>query len=99
MILKPAGRAVPCLAVRLGGADLRGRVRTRRRPACGAPLLPAAGFLVAALATVGPTSVQAQDTATQFQFPASRTAWINSQPFTREQLSGKVAGMVFFEEG
>ena len=62
-------------------------------------LLPAAGFLVAALATVGPTSVQAQDTATQFQFPASRTAWINSQPFTRKQLEGKVAVMVFFEEG
>jgi hypothetical protein len=60
-------------------------------------LLPAAGFLVAALATTSPTT--AQDTATQFQFPANRAAWINSQPFTREQLSGKVAVMVFFEEG
>ena len=61
--------------------------------------LPAAGFLVAALATTGPSTALAQDTATQFQFPANRAAWVNSQPFTREQLSGKVAVMVFFEEG
>ena len=61
--------------------------------------LPAAGFLVAALATTGPSPALAQDTARQFQFPANRAAWGNSQPFTREQLSVKVAVMVFFEEG
>ena len=42
---------------------------------------------------------QGRDSAAGFQFPASPASWVNSRPFTREQLDGKVAVMVFFEEG
>lgn len=34
-----------------------------------------------------------------FQFPANSFSWINSVPFSAEQLKGKTAVMVFFEEG
>jgi cytochrome oxidase Cu insertion factor (SCO1/SenC/PrrC family) len=66
-----------------------------------AHLLPAAGFLLATLATSGSSTALAQGraSATGFQFPTNPAAWVNSQPFTREQLGGKVAVMVFFEEG
>ena len=39
------------------------------------------------------------NSATGFRFPANPGSWVNSQPFTRKQLEGKVAVMVFFEEG
>ncbi|MFP6704292.1 MAG: hypothetical protein VB861_21280 [Planctomycetaceae bacterium] len=42
---------------------------------------------------------QVRDSAAEFQFPANPASWVNSRPFTREQLGGKVAVMVFFEEG
>ena len=42
---------------------------------------------------------QGRDSAVEFQFPANPASWVNSRPFTREQLGGKVAVMVFFEEG
>lgn len=42
---------------------------------------------------------QGRDSAAGFQFPANPASWVNSRPFTREQLGGKVAVMVFFEEG
>ncbi|HAA51463.1 MAG TPA: hypothetical protein DCE43_17220, partial [Planctomycetaceae bacterium] len=74
VILKQAGRAVQCLDCE--SRILRPSWNTTMIPRLFTHLLPAAGFLVAALTTVGPTSIQAQDTATQFQFPASRTAWI-----------------------
>jgi len=42
---------------------------------------------------------QDRDSAIGFQFPKNAASWVNSQPFTREQLEGKCAVMVFFEEG
>ena len=63
--------------------------------------LLATGFLLAALTSAGSSTALSQDrdSAAGFQFPASPGSWVNSQPFTREQLDGKVAVMVFFEEG
>lgn len=61
-------------------------------------MMLAAGLAVAGLA---PTDVVAQgsDPAAGFRFPTHPAAWINSPPFTREQLDNKAAVMVFFEEG
>jgi len=66
-----------------------------------ARLLLTGGLCAAALATLGPSTAVAQEgnSATGIRFPASPGSWVNSQPFTREQLEGKVAVMVFFEEG
>jgi len=64
-------------------------------------LLLAAGFLLATLTSAGSSTAlsQGRDSAGSFQFPANPASWVNSQPFTRAQLEGKVAVMVFFEEG
>ena len=62
-------------------------------------LLLAAGFLSAALTLSDSAIAQGRDSAAGFRFPANPASWINSQPFSREQLAGKVAVMVFFEEG
>ena len=33
------------------------------------------------------------NSATGFRFPANPGSWVNSQPFTRKQLEGKVAAV------
>lgn len=64
-------------------------------------LLILAVLTLAILPLVGSSKAVAQgrDSAAGFQFPANPASWVNSRPFTREQLGGKVAVMVFFEEG
>jgi|GEM_PF-1611547 hypothetical protein len=67
------------------------------------PLRAHLALLAAILATAGliPTEAVAQqgDSPAGFRFPAHPASWINSRPFTREQLQNKAAVMVFFEEG
>tara|TARA_B100000029_G_scaffold492727_1_gene554370 strand:- start:1051 stop:1257 length:207 start_codon:yes stop_codon:yes gene_type:complete len=56
--------------------------------------------LTVCLVSPTPSWSQSRDSASAgCQFPTNPTAWINSRPFTREQLEGKCAVMVFFEEG
>jgi ABC-type sugar transport system substrate-binding protein len=64
-------------------------------------LLLSTGIVLAALCGAGSSTAAAQDrdSAIGFQFPRNAASWVNSQPFTREQLAGKCAVMVFFEEG
>lgn len=61
------------------------------------------GFLLAGLLTLvqaGPAAQAQQSGASRgFQFPANAFSWINSVPFSAQQLKGKAAVMVFFEEG
>ena len=62
-------------------------------------LLLVAGFLSATLTLSDSAIAQRRDSVAGIRFPANPASWINSQPFSREQLEGKVAVMVFFEEG
>ncbi len=64
-------------------------------------LLLSAALALAILPTMVSSNAVAQgrDSAAGFQFPTNPASWVNSRPFTREQLDGKVAVMVFFEEG
>ena len=99
MILKQPDRAVQYWSVKCGIYDVQGtrpmlfRSMTR--------LLLASVAVFFAVGGSGSMSARAQDgdTAIGFQFPRNSASWVNSQPFTREQISGKCAVMVFFEEG
>ena len=99
VILKQPGRAVQCWSVKRGTSDVYGTRLMHSRSFTG--LLLAAGIVLAALGSAGSSTALAQgrDSAVGFQFPTSSASWVNSQPFTREQISGKCAVMVFFEEG
>ena len=58
-------------------------------------LLLAGGLCAATLAAFGSSTTIAQEgnSATGFRFPANPGSWVNSQPFTRKQLEGKVAAV------